>query len=171
MSEDPEDGARELTAKQLAFIQEYLIDLNATQAAIRAGYSEDTARQIGYENLTKPDIASRIEAAQAERSKRTEVTQDYVLSTIVDTIERCKQAKPVFDRKGQHVMVETADGELAPAYVFEPNAIMRGAELLGKHLGILKDKVEHSGSIGTHEQALEKLDNDATREGNTSPAA
>jgi len=68
-----------LTPKQLAFCQEYLCDLNATQAAIRAGYSEKTAKETGYENLTKPHIQALISERQAERSKRTEITQDWVL--------------------------------------------------------------------------------------------
>lgn len=68
-----------LTAKQARFVQEYLIDLNATQAAIRAGYSEKTAYSVGHENLSKPDIATEIASAQLERSKRTEITQDMVL--------------------------------------------------------------------------------------------
>ncbi|MFW5438107.1 terminase small subunit [Paenibacillus apiarius] len=68
-----------LTAKQNAFVQEYLIDLNATQAAIRAGYSAKTARKIGQENLTKPDIQKAIQEAMGERSERTEITADMVL--------------------------------------------------------------------------------------------
>lgn len=71
-----------LTPKQALFVQEYLVDLNATQAAIRAGYSQDTARAIGCENLTKPDIADAIASAQAERSARTEITQDMVLKEL-----------------------------------------------------------------------------------------
>lgn len=69
----------ELTDKQARFVEEYLIDLNATQAAIRAGYSADTAKSIGSENLTKPDIQIAIEKAQSERSKRTQITADMVL--------------------------------------------------------------------------------------------
>lgn len=68
-----------LTDKQQAFVREYLIDLNATQAAIRAGYSADTARSIGFENLTKPDIQEAIAEAQAARAERTQITQDMVL--------------------------------------------------------------------------------------------
>ncbi|PZD95226.1 terminase small subunit [Paenibacillus sambharensis] len=68
-----------LTDKQKLFAQEYLIDLNATQAAIRAGYSEKTARAIGAENLTKPDIQELIQQLMVERSKRTEITADMVL--------------------------------------------------------------------------------------------
>lgn len=72
----------ELTAKQRAFVREYLIDLNATQAAIRAGYSEKTARSIGDENLSKPDIAAAIEAAMKIRADRTDITADRVLKEL-----------------------------------------------------------------------------------------
>lgn len=74
-----EDWETELTPKQRAFVREYLVDLNATQAAIRAGYSVDTARAIGAENLTKPNIAKAIAAAMELRSKRTDITADRVL--------------------------------------------------------------------------------------------
>lgn len=68
-----------LTPKQARFVAEYLVDLNATQAAIRAGYSEKTARQAGSENLSKPDIQEAIEEAQQARSKRTGIDQDEVV--------------------------------------------------------------------------------------------
>lgn len=72
----------DLSPKQAQFVREYLIDLNATQAAIRAGYSEKTAYSIGHENLSKPEIAEAIAVAQAERAKRTEITADMVLSEL-----------------------------------------------------------------------------------------
>lgn len=68
-----------LKGKQARFVDEYLVDLNATQAAIRAGYSEKTAGQIGEQNLKKLEIATAISAKQAERAQRTEITQDMVL--------------------------------------------------------------------------------------------
>lgn len=68
-----------LKGKQARFVEEYLKDLNATQAAIRAGYSEKTARQVGAENLTKPVIAAAIEEASKARSERTQIDSDYVL--------------------------------------------------------------------------------------------
>ena len=71
-----------LTPKQARFVQEYLIDLNAAQAAIRAGYSAKTARVIGHENLTKPDIAAAIEKAMAERAERTRLTADWVVDEL-----------------------------------------------------------------------------------------
>lgn len=71
-----------LTAKQERFVAEYLIDLNATQAAIRAGYSEKSARSQGHRLLTNADIETAIQEARAERSDRTEVTQDRVLEEL-----------------------------------------------------------------------------------------
>lgn len=68
-----------MTPKQQRFVEEYLVDLNATQAAIRAGYSSDTAHSIGHENLSKPEIAAGIREGMAVRSMRTNITQDQVL--------------------------------------------------------------------------------------------
>ncbi|SDG47854.1 terminase small subunit [Desulfosporosinus hippei] len=68
-----------LTAKQKKFITEYLIDLNATQAAIRAGYSPKTSYSIGQENLKKPEIQNAIQKAKEKRAERTEITADMVL--------------------------------------------------------------------------------------------
>lgn len=73
-----------LTAKQQRFVDEYLIDLNATKAAVRAGYSEKTARQAGAENLSKPVIAQAIEKAIQARSARVEIDQDWVLKRWVE---------------------------------------------------------------------------------------
>lgn len=81
MGNSAEPG-RPLSAKQARFVEEYLLDLNATQAAIRAGYSAKTAASVGFENLRKPNIAAAIAAAQAARSKRTEITQDRVLAEL-----------------------------------------------------------------------------------------
>ena len=75
---------KQLTPKQVLFIQEYLVDSNATQAAIRAGYSKKTAMQIGEQNLRKLDIATGIAVAQAERAVRTEITQDDTLRMVKD---------------------------------------------------------------------------------------
>ncbi len=127
-----------LTDKQQRFVAEYLIDLNATQAAIRAGYSEKTAGSVGAENLKKPEIAAAIQVAMNQRTERTQVDADYVLRTIVDTIERCKQAEPVRDR----------DGEATGEYKFDASAVLKGAELLGKHLRMFTDKTEISGPNG-----------------------
>ena len=116
-----------MTPKQERFVQEYLIDLNATQAAIRAGYKHlDMGRQL----LTKTHVQEAIEAAKGERAKRTELTTDYVLSGLRDVAERCRQAEPVLDREGNPT------GE----YRFDSSGANRALELLGKHLGIFIEK-------------------------------
>lgn len=150
-----------MTPKQERFVEEYLIDLNATQAAIRAGYSSATAYSIGEENLRKPEIASALERAMAERSERTAITADYVLQSIVATMERCKQVEPVFDRKGERVLVETPTGDLAPAFTFNPMGVLKGAELLGKHLKLFTEKVEHTGKDGGAIEFEQKVKEDA----------
>lgn len=78
----PARDSKPLTPKEERFVQEYLIDLNATQSAIRAGYSSKTARAIGYENLTKPHVRSAVDAAMAIRADRTEITADKVLAEL-----------------------------------------------------------------------------------------
>lgn len=103
-----------LTAKQGRFVQEYLIDLNATQAAIRAGYSEKGATVRGAELLANRKVASAIATAFAKRAERVEVTQDYVLASIMDTVEKAKKDGPDYS----------------------PTIVLKGAELLGKHLGM-----------------------------------
>ncbi len=71
-----------LTAKQKRFVQEYLVDLNATQAAARAGYSPKTAEQQGYQLLQHPSVSAAIANAQEKRAVRTEITQDMVLKEL-----------------------------------------------------------------------------------------
>ena len=146
-----------MTPKQQQFVQEYLIDLNATQAATRAGYSAKTANEQGCRLLANVSVKAAVQAAMDARSARTEITADYVLATIRETIERCSQATPVLDRKGEPVHVETPSGDDVPAYTFDSNAVLRGCELLGRHLKLFTDKVEATIRTTTHEQALEEL--------------
>lgn len=137
-----------MTPKKQAFVREYLIDLNATQAAIRAGYSPKTAKQQGARLLTDVDVAKAIREAKDARIERVEITQDWVLARLASVAERCLQAEPVYDRKGDRVMVETPDGEEAPAFTFNAAGANGALGLLGKHLGMFKDKVELTGKDG-----------------------
>lgn len=114
-----------MLAKHKRFVQEYLIDLNATKAAERAGYSPKSAHVTACRLLKDAKVAAAIEQATAKRVERTQITQDYVLSTIQDTVERCRMG---------------GDG-------FEPPSVLKGCELLGKHLKMFTDKVEVSGSL------------------------
>lgn len=135
-----------MTPKQQRFVEEYLIDLNATQAAIRAGYSADTARQMGSENLSKPDIADAIAEAGAKRSEQAGIDAAYVLRQAVKLHERCMQEiSPITDRKGEQVRDEAGN----PLYEFNALGASKALELVGKHVSIqaFKDKIEHSGAM------------------------
>lgn len=143
-----EQAQPKLTIKQETFVAEYLVDLNATQAAIRAGYSAKNADKIGSELLGKTRVKEKIQERMNQRSERTEITSDYVLKTIQDTIERCAQNQPVLDGQGKPVFVTTPDGDIAPAYKFDAQAVLKGAELLGKHLKLFTDKTEVTGKDG-----------------------
>ena len=128
-----------LTAKQARFIEEYLVDLNATQAAIRAGYSEKTAEQQGYQLLQKTSVQRAIEVAVSERSERTKVDQDWVIERLIENVDRSMQAAPVKDRDGNSIGEFTYQGSVAN----------KSLELLGRHLGMFTDKIDAkvAGSI------------------------
>lgn len=111
-----------LTAKQQLFVTEYPVDLNATQAAIRAGYSEHTARFIGAENLTKPNIQEALAEALNARLERVEWTADEILRDLKEIAT---------NKRGIEVQHR-----------------LKAYELGGRHLGMFKDKLEHSGSMG-----------------------
>lgn len=152
-----------LTPKQEMFVKEYLVDLNATQAYLRAGYSvksEDVAGVNANRLLGNAKIKNAIQEAMNIRAKKTEITADYVLTTIYETVERCRQSYPVLDRRGNQVFVETPDGELLPAYEFDSKGVLKGCELLGKHLCLFTERVEHTGKDGgpiEHKVDLSKL--------------
>lgn len=135
---------RPLSEKQRLFIKEYLVDLNATQAAIRAGYSAKTAYRQGADLLHKTSIREAIEKAQAERSQRVEVTQDYVINNLVEIVERTMQRAPVTNRKGEQIK----DSKGRNVWCFDAKAANKALELLGKHLGVFTDKVQTEVSGG-----------------------
>lgn len=163
----------DLTPKQARFVEEYLIDLNATQAAIRAGYSEKTAYSIGQENLNKPEIAAAIAAAQAERSQRTKIDADWVLkrladeamADIADLYDETGALKPVADwpeiwRKGLVAGIdvveefETVDGKKERVGVVRKLRLsdrIKRIELIGRHVAVqaFREKVSLENPDGT----------------------
>ena len=169
-----------LTAKQKRFIEEYLIDLNATQAAIRAGYSPDTAGAIGHENLHKPEIRARIDKAVAERSKRTGINAERVImelariglvnpGKLINFDEAMVRSDAAEDDLAaiQSVKVKTIpteDGDIVEREVklYDKN---RALELLGKHLGMFKDKMELSGEVDTGLNKLNSILNQLKEDG------
>lgn len=157
-----------LTPKQERFVAEYLIDLNATQAAIRAGYSKRTAKQAGSENLSKPDLAKAIEAAQAARAQRTEITQDRVLKELAklgfanmqDYMSVTQEGEPFADlskltRDQAAAITEFTVEDFTEGRGDDARDVRRvkfkladkRAALvdIGKHLGMFKDKLELTG--------------------------
>lgn len=137
-----------LTDKQKKFCEEYLIDLNATKAAIRAGYSEATAYSIGSENLRKPEIRAHVENLIDERSKRTLIHADFVIENLVEVSQRCLQKVPVmvFD-PAEKAMVQKTDEEDRDVWEFDSNGANRSLELLGRHLKMFTDKSDVSGEV------------------------
>lgn len=140
---DADESLKPLTEQQEKFCLEFMKDLNRTQAAIRAGYAKDSARMQGSRLMTYDNVAARIEELCQERAERTKIDADYVLTTIRDTVERCRQAEPVmeFDHDSK-TMIETGE------YKFEHSGVLKGCELLGKHLKLFTDKHELSGPNG-----------------------
>jgi phage terminase small subunit len=122
-----------LTAKQQRFCEEYLIDLNATQAAIRAGYSEKRAAEIGYQLLHKTTVSAQIQLLRSERSQRTAITADKVLDDIARIGKKAEDAE-------------------------EYTAALKACELTGKHLGMFKDSAAVNINIHAHEDALRELE-------------
>jgi len=123
---------KKLTAKQEMFCREYLIDLNATQAAIRAGYSEKTSQIIGSENLSKPLVADYISELMTEREESTRIDAEWVLKTAHEVVERCMQVAPVRHPNGDKVQDE--DGN--PVYGFDPKNVIAGLQVIGKHVNV-----------------------------------
>lgn len=165
-----------LSPKQRQFVAEYLIDLNATKAAIRAGYSVKTACAIGNENLRKPQIAAAIALAQAKREERTGITQDRVLQelariaffdirTLYNEDGTLKRPSDLSDDAAAVLagidVVEMqggasieSDGEIShvPMYTKKAKVFDKGTalSLAMRHLGMLKDKPgdQFSGTAG-----------------------
>lgn len=159
-----------LTAKQQRFCEEYLIDLNATQAAIRAGYSEKTAKEIASENLTKPNIAEFIQKALEERSERTKVDADYVLNrlseidnmSVRDIMNDDMTLKPLSEWPDvwcssisaidvSELVAGQKDSEVAISFIKKlkwPDT-MKALDMIGKHVDVqaFNEKSEHTGSL------------------------
>lgn len=150
-----------MTKKQKLFVDEYLLDLNATQAAIRAGYSPETAGAIGAENLKKPQIQNAIARAMAERSSRTGVNAERVVLEL---------AKIAFANAGDLIDAQDAtvrDGasreDLAAIQSIKVKYMgdmgiereirmadkLKALELLGRHLGMFNDKMRLDAKLDT----------------------
>ena len=159
-----------INPKQEKFCREYIIDLNATQAAIRAGYSEKTARQVGSENLSKPYIADRIAELQKEAFERCDLDADYVLKKFKKIADDDIANYLSFGMEGEQMVIKLKDsadidtwniseismgkdGQFKFKTHCKDNALLQ----LGKHLNLFTDKIDVnvSGDVNVrHTQEL-----------------
>jgi phage terminase small subunit len=140
--------SKNLTAKQAAFVDEYLIDLNATRAYRKIyGVSEKVAAPAAARLLRNVKVAAAVEAALAKRSERTKVTQDYVLTNLVEIVERCMERAPVMVREDRH-MVQKVDDDGNDVWQFDSRGATSALTLMARHLGMFVDKTELVGRNG-----------------------
>jgi len=170
-----------LTAKQQAFVIEYLVDLNATQATIRAGYAKKGAKDQAWQLMERPEISAAIKAAMEARNKRTQVDADYVLyrlteidqMDLLDILDDDMSIKPL--SKWPKVWRQSLSG-FDIAEMFEgagkdrdlvglmkkikwPDKV-KNLELLGKHVNVnaFRDQVAHTGTINLANMTDDELD-------------
>lgn len=156
-----------LTDKQQKFVAEYLVDLNATQAAIRSGYSVKTAEKIGSENLRKPEIAAAIASGKAKQLEAANVKAVHVLeelrrlsfADLADMVDATTgKLKPLHEMppaaRAAIASVKLTKKNLTAGYGVMEDVVElklwdkpRALEMLAKHFGLLTEKLEHSGEI------------------------
>lgn len=155
-----------LTAKQQRFVIEYLVDLNATQAAIRAGYAAKGAKDQAYQLMQRPEIAAAIKEAMEARNQRTQVDADYVLNRLTE-IDQMDLAV-IHDDDGKLLpikqwpliwrqMVKEVDMKTGKVKFHDK---LRALELIGKHVTVnaFRENVNLSGSINLTSMTDEELD-------------
>lgn len=139
-----------LNDKQKQFCNEYLIDFNGTQAAIRAGYSKKTAKSIANENLTKPDIQQYLRELIENRNERIKITQDEVIRDIIEVKNRCMQLVPV-------------NGDLNIYKLVDSSGANKALDMLAKHTGVYEVDNQQKAGISIvvaddkHKKMLEEL--------------
>lgn len=155
-----------LTPKQERFVAEYLIDLNATQAAIRAGYSKKTANRTASDLLTKPDIQALISKGKSKQLEKADLTAVRVIEelrrlALVDTrgfFDERGNLKPIHELtaeqgaalSGIEVIIKNAkagDGQTDEIHKIKLWDKTRALDTLAKHFGLLKETVQHEGEI------------------------
>lgn len=162
-----------MTEKNKRFIEEFLIDLNGTQAAIRAGYSAKTANEQAARLLANVSIQQEISKAMAERSRRTGINQDRVLQELAKIA--LVNTRDVIDFEDASVLETASEDDLAAIASVKVKTIpgkggelgierevklydkLRALEMLGKHLGMFREKIEVSGELETEKTKLDDL--------------
>lgn len=155
-----------MTVKRHRFVAEYLVDLNATQAAIRAGYAKKGAKDQAYQLMQMPEVAEAIKAAMEERNKRLQVDADYVLHRLTE-IDQLDLAD-IFDLDGKLMpirqwpliwrqMVKEVDMKTGKVKFHDK---LRALELIGKHVNVnaFREQVNHTGNINFTDMTDEELE-------------
>jgi phage terminase small subunit len=136
-----------MTPRQNRFCEEYPIDLNGTQAAIRAGYSKRGADVVAVRLLAKPEIAARVAELMKERSARTQIDADWVLEKAVAVFNRVTQEIEPALHPATRKQLKTKDGR--PLFTFNAAAALRALEIVGKHVDVsaFEDRLKIEGEI------------------------
>lgn len=124
--------SRGLTALQARFVEQYLLDGNATKAALRAGYSSRSAAALGSRALRTPQVQVALAERRMAAATQFEVDSVWVLCRLRVVVERCLQGVPVRERSGQ----ETGE------WSFNASGATRALELMGKHLGMFSERID-----------------------------
>jgi phage terminase small subunit len=133
-----------MTEKQKRFVEAYIENPNAAEAARKAGYSPKTADVIGRENLRKPTIAAALSESRQQLAERAQLSAEYVLDGLKEVAERCLQRKPVmvYDKEEKEY-VQAADPDTGEGiWTFQAMGANKALELLGKHLGMFVDQLK-----------------------------
>ena len=135
-----------LNDKQKQFCEEYIIDLNGTQAAIRAGYSAKTANEQAAQLLAKLSIQEYVQKIKNERSERVKYSQDELMRDILEVKNRCLQANPVLDKEGNETGI----------WKFDSNGANKALDMLAKHVGFYEtDNKQKAFNISVNREAVE----------------
>ena len=135
-----------LNDKQKQFCEEYIIDLNGTQAAIRAGYSAKTANEQAAQLLAKLSIQEYVQKIKNERSERVKYSQDELMRDILEVKNRCMQANPVLDKEGNETGI----------WKFDSNGANKALDMLAKHVGFYEtDNKQKAFNISVSREAVE----------------
>lgn len=127
-----------LNPKQQRFCEEYVVDLNGTQAAIRAGYSPKTANEQAARLLAKASIQEEVEKLQKKHREEIKIDRKWIIERLVENVNRSMQIIPVLDK----------DGDPTGEFRYEGNVANKALELLGRHDGMFSNKVELTGKDG-----------------------
>jgi phage terminase small subunit len=137
-----------LSDKHKRFADEYLIDMNATAAYLRAGYTArgNSAEVNASRLLRNPKVQEYIESKQQKKAEKLDLTAEWVLNNYKQIVEKCMQAEPVYDKATKEII----------EYKFDSSGANKALEMIGKHLGMFKDKLEITAHL-TVESMLEEL--------------